>query len=180
MCPAGVLMRSTLFAVVCFAAAGCLSTNRPPSVQPDYVALYGPVPIIKPGMEVAEINRRIGTPGCTMSTGAALNFTSLYCNALCVYSDGVTVYSANCSNAIADGLNPRSTLEDAYLETKLSAGMSARQAESTLGAPKYGVETQSGNVELFYPEHEVIVEYADGSLVRWRKSVTYRERGQSE
>jgi hypothetical protein len=173
-------MRHVLFAVIALAAAGRLGGGTLPPAKNNDVALYGPVPIIRPGTKFSELAQSVGPPSATTTTGTFLCALSWYHDGLVIWSDGVKVGSAELKQVSAGGPNPRSPLEDACLELKLKTGLSARQVESILGPPKYGVETRAGNVELVYPEREVAVEYADGLLLCWRKTVVYKDRERNE
>jgi hypothetical protein len=167
-------MRPALFAAIGLAAAGCLSTGTLPAANKNDVALYGPVPIIRPGMRLSEVDR--ATDSTHGMAGTLGSMTCFYPDGLLIYESSYRVASCKCATRRSTGPGSNPPLEDAYLELKLKAGMSARQVEAILGSPKYGVETPAGSVELVYPDREIAVEYVDGALVRWRKTVVYNDR----
>jgi hypothetical protein len=173
-------MKRALFAAIGLAAAGCLGTAPPPAAKTNDVALYGPVPIIRPGTKLYEVHQAVGEPGCSMCIGTFESAISWYPNGLLICEDAIKVNWAHFKQVRGLGPNPHSPLEDACLELKLKPGMSARQVETILGPPKYGVEREPGNVELYYPEREVAVEYAEGVLVSWQRTVVYKDRERNE
>src|SRR5262245_12895686 len=166
-------MKRALFAAIGLAAAGCLGSGTLPTAKTNEVALYGPVPIIRPGSDIPGVGLVSDDSPTVVCMGMFSSCHYLYPGGLIVYpSDGgKRVGLARLMPMESEGRNPHAPLEDAYLELKLKPGMSASQVETILGAPKYGVERALGNVELVYPERAVAVEYAEGVLVRWQRTV---------
>lgn len=168
-------MRQALFAVIALAAAGCLGGGTlAPSRSNNDVALYGPVPIIRPGMDLSEVGRVSDYSPDVIVMGSFSYCQYVYPGGPIITTGSGKVGRCYGFRATNEGPNPHSPLEDVYLELKLRTGMSSRQVEAILGSPKYGAETAAGSVELVYPEREVAVEYQDGLLVCWRKTVVYK------
>jgi hypothetical protein len=98
----------------------------------------------------------------------------VYPDGLHVDTDGGRVVRCKSNGYKVSGSpDPPSPLTDAVLEGRLKKGMSPPEVAAVAGPPQYGVETEAGTIDVFYPQPGIAVEYAGGVLVRWRRVITY-------
>jgi hypothetical protein len=129
-------------------------------------------------MRQADVDRIIGGSKSGVSSGGGLSYMMwFYPGGLQLDINGDTVVRCSCSGySIKRSPTTPPPLTDAILEVRLSQGMSVSEVAAIAGPPRYGVVTEAGTKDLFYPQPGIAVEYANGVLARWRRVITYDDK----
>jgi hypothetical protein len=128
-------------------------------------------------MRQADVDRILGGGKSGFSSGGGFSYMMWsYPDGLQLDTHGDKVVRCVCSGYSIKG-SPATPppLTDAILEGRLAKGMSPSEVGVIAGPPRYGVETEAGTTDLYYPQPGIAVEYASGVLVRWRRVVVYED-----
>lgn len=169
-------MRLTLLLIVVL-TSGCLSFRPDTSPTEKRVTFFAGVPIVRPGLHQEDVDRFIDGSKAGVSSGGCISYMMWsYSDGLQLDTDCGKVVRCNCGGfTITGSPNVPSPLTDAMLELRLRKGMSPPEVSAVAGTPKYGVETDDGKTEVYYPDPGIAVEYVDGIMSRWRRVVYYKE-----
>jgi hypothetical protein len=155
--------------------------------ESQFSAVYGDVPIIRPGMTKLMVDELVGGGGSGFSIGGVIN---MHCNMHWTYRDGLQFWELSSSmGKISDckfgeititGPNQRESTRDIELMSLLQGGMTPREVEQKIGKPRCGIENEPGKVELSYPQPGIKIVYLHGRLLKWERTHFYRDEQPQE
>ncbi|WP_020469622.1 hypothetical protein [Zavarzinella formosa] len=169
-------MNRAFLLCLALAVVGCLPIRNAAPVakrDPDFAG----VPIVRVGMRQEEVDHIAGASKCGSSGGGSIAYMMWwYPDNLSVDTNVNLVVRCSLVETTVSGPNPIAGLTDVYLNSKLTTGMSPAEVAAEAGPARYGVETETGTVELLYPRPGIVVEYSGGVLARWRRVVRHEEK----